>query len=321
MIYDPIANPELAAGYQQCKALTAQHGKSYYLATALLNAAQRQAVYALYGFARTVDDIVDHAVDTDPEITLRSIDNIANQVKAGLSGKSVANPIFLALCDTVTQYRIPVEYLWAFLHSMQMDIPVSEFFQPVYKTMTELKKYMYGSASVIGLQLLPVLGVAKTISDAEPFAAALGEAFQLTNFLRDIAEDLARGRIYLPTDDLKAFGVEEDLLHYLWLHQSTDPRLKRALAHFIALTRALYRKAEHGIALLHPTAQPCVRTALRIYAEILSAIEEQDYRVMQSRAVVAQHKKLALALPGVLQATTNAALSISRVKKPWPAHA
>ncbi|NKY58756.1 squalene/phytoene synthase family protein [Nocardia flavorosea] len=209
--------------------------------------------------------------------------------------------IALALTDTVTRFAIDPRLFWTFLDSMRMDAPGSPLFRNRYPTMAALDEYMRGSAAAIGLQLLPVLGTVVPRAAAEPAAAALGNAFQLTNFLRDIGEDLDRDRIYLPADELAAFGVDEELLVYCHRTGSTDRRVRRALAHLIAVNRDLYRRAHPGIELLSPRVRPGIRTAATVYAAILERIEDSGYNVFARRAVVPGPRRLRLAAGAALR--------------------
>ncbi|MDG3011978.1 phytoene/squalene synthase family protein [Rhodococcus sp. D2-41] len=297
-----LAPTQVSASYEHCRAVTAYHGRSYYLATRLLPAERRPAVYALYAFARSVDDLVDRPTADDLGLTA-ALCRTEQRLRGALAGGSAPGPVLPALVDTVARYRIDPEYFWAFLQSMRMDVPGSPEHVFEYESMEQLSRYMYGSASVIGLQLLPVLG---TDLPGDPGAlmpaAALGEAFQLTNFLRDVGEDLDRGRIYLPADELAAFGVDGDLLRHCRRTGHVDPRVARALAHLIARTRALYRNAEPGIGLLDRCARPCVRTAFTVYSLILDEIESSGYQVFTGRAVVPTRRRLGVAGAQLLRA-------------------
>jgi phytoene synthase len=159
---------------------------------------------------------------------------------------------------------------------------------------------------VIGLQMLPVLGTEGPRGEAAPYAAALGEAFQLTNFLRDIGEDLDRGRLYLPADQLAAFGVDRMMLERAHRTGRTERPIRRALAHLVSCTRAVYRRAEPGIALLRKESRPCIGTAARLYRHILDEIVACDYDVLGRRVVVPAHRRLRLAAPGLARAATRA---------------
>jgi phytoene synthase len=279
----------LEAAYARCRRINAAHGKTFYLATLLLPADRRPAVHALYGFARLADEVVDNP-GSSPAAEL---DSLEQQLKAALTGVA-EHPVLAALADTVARYGIEPALFEDFLASMRMDLHQCE-----YASYAELCTYMRGSAEVIGLQMLPVLGAE---DGAEPYAAALGEAFQLTNFLRDVAEDLDRGRVYLPADELAAFGVDRALL--AWCRESgrRDRRVRAALAHLAARTRAVYRHAAAGIALLAPESRPCVSVAFTLYQGILDELAAQDYDVFGPRAVVPTSRRLAVALPGLVRA-------------------
>ncbi|QUQ67731.1 phytoene/squalene synthase family protein [Kutzneria sp. CA-103260] len=280
----------LEAAYAQCRRLNAQHGKTFYLATLLLPANRRPAVHALYGFARLADEVVDNPGSSPAD----ELDALERELKAALAG-APEHPVLAALADTVARYGIDPGLFDEFLASMRMDLDHRE-----YASYAELRTYTRGSAEVIGLQMLPVLGV--VAEGAEPYAAALGEAFQLTNFLRDVAEDLDRGRVYLPADELAAFGVDRALLEWCRLSGGRDRRVRAALAHLAARTRAVYRRAAPGIRLLEPSARPCVSVAFTLYQGILDQLAVVDYDVFGRRAVVPTSRRLAVALPGLVRA-------------------
>ncbi|MFI9534651.1 phytoene/squalene synthase family protein [Nocardia fusca] len=310
----PAEATALRDAYRYCRRVAAAHGRSYYLATRLLSADRRPAVHALYGFARTVDDIVDDPHAGAPGRAVTALDAVERRLRAAWSqpiGMPVAPPtdpalpaafdrVVPALTDTVGRFAIDPRHFWTFLDSMRMDIPGSPLFRNRYPTMAALHEYMRGSAAAIGLQLLPVLGTVCPAAEAEPAAAALGDAFQLTNFLRDIGEDLDRDRIYLPAAELAAFGVDEALLIDGRRTGRTDRRLRRALAHLIAVNRDLYRCARPGIELLSPRVRPGIRTAAALYAAILDRIEDSGYAVFAQRAVVPQRRRLRLAAHAAL---------------------
>ncbi|AOW92845.1 phytoene synthase [Rhodococcus sp. WMMA185] len=297
---------DLADSYRYCGAVTAEHGRTYHLATRLLPARRRAATYSLYGFARTVDDIVDVDSEGDAADTAAELDRIEAMLRLCFYEQSAIGSrvcpselqrVLPAFVDTVADFDIPHDYFFAFLDSMRMDVPGTPSHRAEYETMSELRTYMYGSAAVIGLQMLPILGTTGRVDEARPHAAALGEAFQLTNFLRDVGEDLDRGRVYLPARELSAFGVDTDLLKFSRRTGTTDRRIARALAHLISVTRSVYRSAEPGIAMLDRRVQPGIRTAFVLYSRILDEIERGDYRVLERRAVVPRRGRWATALP------------------------
>jgi phytoene synthase len=305
-----VTGPQLRAAYRRCRELNARHGRTYYLATRLLSPAQRPAVHALYGFARLADDVVDDVPPgTPPDQVAARLDRLRRDLFAGLDqGRSTdqgcgtdqgqsAGPVLAAVADTARRYQLDPGLFADFMDSMRMDLEVTSF-----PDRAALDRYVRGSAEVIGLQVLPVLGTTGPQAEAAPYAAALGRAFQLTNFLRDVAEDLDRGRVYLPADELAAFGVGPDLLRWCRAHQRTDRRVRAALADQHATTRAVYRYAQDGIALLQPASRPCVSTALTLYAEILDRIEDLDFAIFAQRARVGRRRRLEVAGPALVRA-------------------
>ncbi|MFG3343439.1 phytoene/squalene synthase family protein [Streptomyces sp. NPDC048018] len=295
-----VTDPFLRAAYTRCRALNARHGRTYFLATRLLSVERRSAVHALYGFARYADDIVD---DLDGRVSpaqrSAALGDLEAQWGRALRGEAVSEPAVAAAADTRARYGIPADRFSAFLASMRTDLSVCS-----YATYDELNTYMYGSAAVIGLQMVPVLGTVCPPEEAEPYAAALGIAFQLTNFLRDVGEDLDRGRVYLPADLLAAHGVDRDLLRWSRLTGCRDSRITSAMRAAADVTRRVYRQAEPGIALLDPTSSPCIRTAFVLYQDILDVIEAEGYAVVHRRAVVDGRRRARVALTGLAKALT-----------------
>jgi phytoene synthase len=282
---------ELTAAYRYCRRLNARHGRTFYLATTLLPAALRPAVHALYGFARFADDLVDRPDGTDPPG--ERLDRLRAEFDAGLAGRRVRHPVVLAMVDVVTRYRIDPSYVADFLDAMSSDLTVSR-----YPSYDDLVRYMWGSASVIGLQLLPVLGVRGDQRAAEAAADDLGVAFQLTNFIRDVGEDYRRGRIYLPLDSLARHGVGEPMLGLA----TSTPEVRALVAAEVARARAVYRRAEPGIELLAPESRDCVRTAYVLYGGILTEIERSGYDVLSRRAAVGIGRRLRVGGAGYLRA-------------------
>ena len=289
-----IRDPALRASYEACRQLNASHGKTYYLATLLLPAWKRPYVHALYGFARYADEIVDDLASTlsDAEKADWLVGWGEQFVKDVANGGS-DHPISRAVVDTVRRWDIPMSYVEAFLASMRMDLTVTE-----YATYEDLMVYVYGSAAVIGLEMVPVLEPLVPREVADPYAADLGVAFQLSNFIRDVGEDLQRGRVYLPMEDLEAFGVTREHLE----HGVVDGPVRRLLAFEVARTREIYRSAAHGVRLLHPTSRPCIETALRLYGGILDEVEAADYAVLTQRVSVGPARRARVAVPGLARA-------------------
>ncbi len=278
-----IRDPELRESYERCRRLNAQHGKTYYLATLLLPPEKRPYVHALYGFARYADEIVDgpNRDDAAAAAHLRSWGAaFLEDVRRGHSD----DPVCRAVVDTVQRWEIPLEHFEAFLESMAMDLSVTD-----YPSYPDLYRYVYGSAAVIGLQMVPILEPL----DEGAYAAAkdLGVAFQLANFIRDVGEDLDRGRVYLPLDELARFDLTRADLE----RRVVDERVRALLAFEIARVRRLEAAARPGIALLHPTSQPCIEAARILYCGIVDEVEAIDYQVFDRRATVPRTRRLSVA--------------------------
>jgi phytoene synthase len=287
-----ITDPVIADSYRRCKRLNSQHGKTYYLATLLLPASKRPHVHALYGFARYADEIVDDLASTlTNEEKAAALKGWGDQVLTDLRKGSSEDPIGRALVDTVSRFHIPIEYFEAFLHSMTMDLTVNE-----YETFDDLMEYIYGSAVVIGLQMLPILG---TLSpEAKAGAEKLGAAFQLANFIRDIGEDLERGRIYIPISELAQHGVTREDLYA----RELTPQLVEALKFQIQRVREFQMEAERGIPLLDSTSRPCIEAASELYCGIVDEVEENGYDVFSLRAKTSQWRRVKVAIPAYLRA-------------------
>jgi len=313
-VFDPHAPrprpDDLDAAFAHCARLTAEHGRTYHLAARLLPASQRRAVHALYGFARVVDDLVDVTAVDDPVEAARGLAATERRFRAALAGEpgrpDELGLVLRALAETVRRYDVPIAYFDAFLRSMRMDVPGTPEHRSHYRDMAELYDYMYGSAVVIGLELLPVFGVDDP--DAVPHASALGTAFQLTNFIRDVGEDLDRDRLYLPVELWASFGVDVELLREGRRTGTVDPRVRRALAHAVALARAEYRKAEPGLDLLPDRVRPGIRAAFVLYGRILDEVEASGFRVLDRRVTVPRRTRAAVVLTQFVAGSVGASV-------------
>jgi len=282
---------ELQASYAECKRLNALHGKTYYLATLLLPKSKRPYVHALYGFARYADEIVDNLASTltvDEKAQALSAwgGKILNDLKGGTSDDAVGR----ALIDTVNRFEIPHAHFKAFLDSMTMDLTVTE-----YQTYEDLLEYVYGSAAVIGLEMVPVLGVLE--EGAYECAKKLGIAFQLANFIRDVGEDLDRGRIYLPITELAQCGVSREMLEARVL----TPQIIEALKFQIARVRQLQAEATPGIKMLEAASRPCIEAASTLYCGIVDEVEKIGYDIFNKRAKTSTARRLRVASAAFLK--------------------
>jgi 15-cis-phytoene synthase len=272
----------LDESYARCRDLARRYGTTYYWATYALPRVKRHHVWALYAFCRYADDIVDVPDDDIDAPTVQErgarLADFGKRFFADWQAGDSDDPILRAVVHTVRAFGHEPEMFERFLNSMTMDLSTTR-----YETWDDLLVYMDGSAAVIGEMMLPLL---EPMSPAayEP-ARQLGLAFQLTNFLRDVEEDLGLGRVYLPQSDLVRFGA--------------DPRRRQADDAWVALMRfqidrcrQLYAQADRGIALLPPSSARCVRAARVLYSRILERIERQGYDVFSSRARVPTWEKL-----------------------------
>ena len=280
-----ITDPDLRASYEECKRLNALHGKTYYLATLLLPKAKRPFVHALYGFARYADEIVDDlASELSVEEKAEVLSNWGNGVLADLKKGTSQDHVGRALIDTVNRFDIPHEHFEAFLHSMTMDLTVQE-----YESYDDLIEYVYGSAAVIGLEMVPILGPLH--NDAFEAAKKLGIAFQLANFIRDVDEDLDRGRVYLPLKELGQFGVTREMLE----ERVLTPEIVDALKFQIARVRQLQAEAAPGIAMLEASSRPCIEAASTLYCGIVDEVEKIGYDIFNHRAKTSTARRIRVA--------------------------
>jgi len=291
-----IMDADLRASYLECKRLNSIHGKTYYLATLLLPPAKRPFVHALYGFARYADEIVDDlaSILTEEE-KANSLKKWGDGVLADIrSGKS-KDHVGSALVDTVKRFNIPIAHIEAFLNSMKMDLTITE-----YHSYEDLCEYVYGSAAVIGLQMVAVLGTNSDtdIKEANIAAEKLGIAFQLANFIRDVGEDLDRGRIYLPITELQAHGVTREMLE----NRIVTPQIKSALKEQIRRVRILKEESATGIKLLSADSRSCIEAASELYCGIVDEVEKIDYEIFTKRAKTSTLRRVKVALPAYLRA-------------------
>jgi 15-cis-phytoene synthase len=267
----------LERSYARCRELNKAYGTTYYAATFALPRVKRHHVHALYGFCRYADDIVDDLGPAPVEVREKALAALGDRFFTDLDAGDSTDDVLKAVVHTVRAFRIDPDCFRRFLRSMTMDLTIA-----TYQSFDDLLDYIDGSAAVIGEMMLPILE--PTSPSARSHARDLGIAFQLTNFLRDVAEDLDRGRVYLPQQDMRRFGADP--------HERRVTPAWRALMEFeIARTRDYYASADIGVSMLPPTSARCIRAARRLYGEILDRIEAHDYDVFTRRARVPGWRK------------------------------
>ncbi len=285
---------DLAAAYERCRELHKRHGRTYYLATRLLPRWKRRHVHALYGFTRFADEIVDRTEDLPPAARTARLTAWSEEFLAGLNGAPTDDPLLPAVLHTIAVFDLDRGDFASFLRSMAMDLTVTS-----YATYDDLLDYMEGSAAVIGTMMLPILGSSDLAAAREP-ARQLGLAFQLTNFIRDVAEDLDRGRTYLPDSHLAEFGVTRDDLFAARAAGRSTPQIKALIRAEVARADEHYAAAAPGIPLLLPGSQACMRTAYELYGGILDEVAAEDYDVFTRRATVPNQRRAAVVARSLL---------------------
>jgi phytoene synthase len=242
----------------------------------------RLRVHALYGFVRIPDEWVDNPATKDDEAAAGRLGLWRSEFLRGVDGVRPESPVLRAFCDVVREARIPVEEPLQFLSAMESDLRTSR-----YATYEDLRAYMRGSAASVGVMMCHLVG-APLDQETLASARALGEAMQLTNFLRDVGEDAQRGRIYLPLEDLAACDVDE------WevIQCVSSPRLTELLKYEIQRARALYALADTGIPALPAPARRAIQLARVLYARILDRIESRNYDVFSGSARMGSLEKV-----------------------------
>ncbi len=273
---EPVAEEKLLKdAYAYCQEITAEHSRSFYIASSLLPEEKRQAVRALYAFCRITDDIVDN-----PEGNVAA--NLTQWQRHAFSNTPPPDDLpALAWADARQRYQIPARYAEQLVEGVSRDLD-----QDRYETFTDLATYSYSVASTVGLMSMHIIGFSDP--EAIPYAIKLGLALQMTNILRDVGEDWQRGRLYLPQEELDAFGLTEDDIA---AGEVTD-KWREFMRYQIERTRQLYEESWMGIQMLHKDGRFAIAAAAGLYRGILDSIEANDYDVFNYRAHVTTWGKL-----------------------------
>jgi phytoene synthase len=267
--------PELEQSYAFCRGVARKRAKNFYYSFVLLPRQQRDAMCAIYAFMRYCDDLSD-----EPGASREAIERWRCALADALGGKFDGYPAWPAFHDTIQRFRIPHDYFFQIIEGVMSDLEPRRM-----GTFEELYRYCYQVASVVGLSIIHVFGFDSPA--AIPLAEKCGIAFQLTNILRDIGEDAARGRIYLPADDLERFGVSAEDLR---AGRRTEGFL-RLMRFEAARARAYYDESRPLIDMVHKRSRPGLRALITIYSRLLTRIAACNYDVFSRRVSLSSVEK------------------------------
>lgn len=288
---------QLAVAYSVCRSIARSAAKNFYYAFLVLPKPKRQALCAVYAFMRRCDDISDDATLSFRD-RRQKLSEWLDAVHRALAGYATDDPILLALTDAQRRYKIAPELLDQLAYGTAMDVPEQEEEQEItvrYRTFDDLQLYCYRVASVVGLVCIRVFGYKDPA--AEPLAERLGLAFQLTNIIRDVKEDAALRRVYLPEEDLAKFAISPQDLRA----PAYDPRFRDLLAMEADRAREYYQAARELIPLVAEDSQPALWVLARIYRRLLQRIAERQYNVFSGRISLTTREKLVILGKGFLQ--------------------
>ena len=305
---------ELAAAYEECRRIHAAHGRTYYLATKLLPRDRRPHVWALYAFARVTDELVDgpSTQPPNPAPLLAWREQAMAAIQSTSRPDPAEQPVLAATWNTMRTFGLEPRLVEEFLNSMVMDLTVSR-----YATWADLRGYMRGSAAVIGELMAPLLGAGGP--DALVRARALGEAFQLTNFIRDIGDDHRRNRIYLPQADLARFNVSESMLADAVRTAQPSRQVRSLIAFEVRRAVSLYVAAKPGLRMVDARSRPCLEAAFTLYRRILGRVIANDFNVFERRLVVPPWQRLAtVGHVAARRFTSNVRTSATSWHRPTP---
>jgi phytoene synthase len=287
----------LDRAYAACRAIARRKAKNFYYAFIALPAPRRNAICAIYAFMRRADDLADDE-SLSRDLRRRSLEVWLAEWHAVCQGDSTSDPVFLAVRDCTARFKIPLSLLDELVAGVTMDLDRAASDAPdTYATFTDLYRYCYLVASVVGLVCIRIFGY--TDPRAEKLAEETGIAFQLTNILRDVAEDAERNRVYLPLEGLAAHNVSIDSL----LHRAPGvppTASERALLAAIARrARVFYWSAQELLPLIDIESRPALWVLVAIYHGLLKRIERADYDVFSRRASVPLPQKLGILVVGL----------------------
>ena len=276
---------ENRAAFEYARKITAHYSKSFYFSAQMLPREQRWATFALYGFCRHCDNLIDTPRQRTETEILGEIQRLTEELQIAYNTGESQDPIIRVFILVAKAYGIPIAYPLDLLNGVAMDVQ-----QTRYKTFDELSLFCYRVAAVVGLMMTHVLGYKD--ERAFDYARQLGIAMQLTNILRDIKEDKEMGRLYIPQADLVQFGVtEQDIFN-----EKMTPQLRALMKFQVERAHQYYTEAIPGISLLKTESQYAIYSAARIYRGILRKIEDRDYNPFLNRVFVSSTQKVGILL-------------------------
>jgi len=284
---------ENRAAFEYCRQVTAHFAKSFYLCARLLPPEKRWATYAVYGFCRYADNLIDNVRNRSAAEILREVEFLCHELNTAYRSGESEQPIIRPFIVVARRHEIPLDYPLDLLKGVQMDVQNSR-----YPSFDDLYLFCYRVAAVVGLMMTHILGYDD--QQAFQYAEKLGIAMQLTNILRDIQEDRRRGRIYLPLDELQTHDCTENNV----LEERMTPAFKELMIFQTNRAHAYYDAANPGIKLLKQDSQFAIHSASRIYRGILKKIEARGYNPFLGRVDVPKHRKLSILLREILRTKT-----------------
>jgi len=288
---------ELAKAYAACRAIAKREAKNFYFAFVALPKVRRNAICAIYAFMRQADDLADDETSSYADRRAR-LDAWLTEWRAVCLGANTADPVFLAVRDATSRFAIPLSLLDELVAGVTMDINAASTTQPdTWGTFAELYRYCYLVASVVGLVCIRIFGY--TDSRAEKLAEETGIAFQLTNILRDVAEDAARNRVYIPLEDLATHGVPLDSLLHRAATQRPTANERALLASIAERAEGFYLSAKALLPLIDSESRPALWVLVTIYHGLLKRIEKRNYDVFSRRVSLPILQKVSIMLVGV----------------------
>jgi len=289
------------SAFSYARSLTSEYSRSFYVSSLLLPSAKRWATFALYGFCRFADNLIDHPRERGEEEILAELNGLENELKIAYRTGESQHPIVSPFIVAARRHSIPIEYPLDLLKGVGMDILISR-----YATFEDLYLFCYRVAGVVGLMMTHIAGYSDR--SAFQYAEKLGIALQLTNILRDIREDKEMGRIYIPQNELGQYGISESDI----ISERRSDAMRELILFQVERAHRYYDEAQPGIKMLETDSQFAISSASRIYRGILRKIEKRDYDVFTGRAFVPGRVKLAILLAEAVRTRLDLTAAVRR---------